>query len=1132
MASQHPRASAMVASGLFDGIHSFAELETRISALGADENTKAIGDAFEIFVEGYLATQQKMLCDEIWIVSQIPADTRKRLNLPNDPKGIDGVFRTRLGSEVPYQVKFRSNREYLTYTDLAPFLGLTERGTSDRIVFTNSNELAGDVKNRDGVRTVRGIDFDELTPEEMEAIACWLKGKPSTVERLAPRPYQQEALTRIADTLSNHDRATVVMACGTGKTLVALWSVEALKPKTVLVLVPSLSLLQQTLGEWSKHTSWGDKFSYLCVCSDPTVTAKDEADAISLSSNDLDFRVDTDPAEVRRFISDGRETVKVVFCTYQSSKVVSEAVKGLEPFDVAVFDEAHKTTGPKGGTFAHCLSDENIRIKKRLFYSATPCHYDIRHQDKDGDFRLISMDDESVYGPRAYTLTFGAAAKQGIICDYKVVISVVDKSEVSDFALKHGVTLVDGDLIGTKWVANQIAVQKAIEKTGAKRAITFHSRVSSAKEFAAEGPHGVAQYLPTFSVFHVNGDQSSAERRSLLNEFKRVPQGLITNARCLTEGIDVPAVDMVAFVDPRQSKIDIAQATGRAMRKPIGGNKVFGYVVVPLFLDASSEVPISEALEKSEFSEVANVLNAMQEQDEDLVQIIRELKQSKGRGEVFNPNQLAEKVEVVGPILTLSALNLAIYAELMERIGLSWDEWFGRLEEFKRRKGHCRVSGRHAEDGPQLGQWVANQRRQRRILSSERLKRLNDLGFVWDALDSKWESGIARLSEFRTREGHCRVPVRHQENGFLLGRWVNHYRRQKDKLPKERIRLLDDLGVVWDPFSQQWEEAFTNLETFRRREGHCAVPAVHTESGMALGAWVQGQRANKENLTPDRKSRLEAIGFVWDLHNNLWDAGFKRLEEFKKREGHCRVPTEHREGDYNLGAWASDQRKRKPLLSEERIRKLEEIGFAWTLLKSAWDDGFRNLQSFREREGHCRVPVKHLEGTYSLGAWVSRLRKQKESLSSDQINKLSKLGFVWSASDAAWQIAYDRLKVFQIREGHSLVPARHVEYDFRLGVWVANQRKYRDNLSADREKLLNDLGFVWKVLDEAWERSFNLLAKFFSERGHSRVPDQFEFEGVNLGSWVRHQRQGKDRLSDEKVKRLNAIGFVWNARST
>jgi predicted helicase len=265
--------------------HSFAELEQRITNLGA-ENTKIVGDAFEIFVEAYLATHQKLQVDTVWLVGQVPLEIRKQLNLPKDVKGIDGVFRTRTGSLVPYQIKFRSNRAYLTYTEIAPFLGLTERA-ADRIVFTNSNELAPDVKNRDAMRTVRGIDFDDLTEDDFRAICGWLRKQQVPIPKPSPYPYQTTALEKISETFAKSNRAHVVMACGTGKTLVALWAVEQFKPKTVLVLVPSLTLLQQTLDEWSRHNSWRDAFSYICVCSDPTVASKDVNDPITFHRSDV-----------------------------------------------------------------------------------------------------------------------------------------------------------------------------------------------------------------------------------------------------------------------------------------------------------------------------------------------------------------------------------------------------------------------------------------------------------------------------------------------------------------------------------------------------------------------------------------------------------------------------------------------------------------------------------------------------------------------------------------------------------------------------------------------------------------------------------------------------------------------------
>jgi superfamily II DNA or RNA helicase len=1011
MPSNHANAGLLIRRALYDNLRSFAELEQRISALG-DENSKVVGDAFEVFVEGYLATHQKLQAETVWLVGQLPQGIRQQMNLPNDAKGIDGIFRTRTGVLVPYQVKFRSRRAYLTYTEIAPFLGLTERAT-DRIVFTNSNELAQDVKNRDAMRTVRGIDFDDLTIDDLRAISAWLRQRPVDIKKPVPREYQIEALAKISDTLTKSERAHVVMACGTGKTLVALWAAETLKPKTVLVLLPSLTLLQQTLDEWSRHNNWGKDFTYLCVCSDPTVAARDANDPVRLDPTDLEFRVDTSPDEVRRFIERDTGGVKVIFSTYQSSWVVSQGVRDLAPFDVAIFDEAHKTTGPQGGLFAHSPKDENIRIRKRLFFTATPRHYDISHRDKEGDFRIISMDNEAIYGPRAYTLTFGSAARQGFICNYKVVISVVDGQEVNEFALKHGITLVEGDLVGARWAANQIAIERAVDKTRAKRAITFHSRVSSAKAFSLHGTRGIRQYLPEFSVFHVNGEQKSSERKQIIRSFRDASEALVTNARCLTEGIDVPAVDMVAFIDPRHSKVDIAQATGRAMRKPRGSDKEVGYVVIPLFLDRRSGETLAEALERSEFDDVANVLNAMQEQDEDLVQIIRELQEAKGRGEIFDPQRLSERIEVVGPSIELSALRANICAEIVDEIGVSWDEWYGRLTLYKNREGHCSVPAQYkTSDGHRLGSWVSIQRLSQK-LSDERKARLDALGFDWAPHDTAWGVGLAHFRAFVNEHRHCHVPPQYKSpDGYKLGRWVIRRRFKKDTLGADQIGILDSLGFDWDPITTQWEEGFERLQAYLKEFKDCRVPRQYkTPDGYRLGGWVGEQRVNQDTCSPERKARLDALGFDWDPYGTDWDQGFGHLQAYVREYKDCRVPHFYKlSNGYRLGGWILKQRQSRDTLSAERKARLDALGFDWDPLTTDWQEGFEHLKAYVQEHGHCRVQLRYKsQDGYPLGSWVGNQRELQDTRSDAEKGQLNSLGFIWNARDALWEEGFEHL---------------------------------------------------------------------------------------------------------------------------
>ena len=1059
MASKHKSAPWFLKQGFFEGIKSFKEFEARTGKLA---DTVEMGDALEILVEAYLHLDKVLNAKDVWVVGSIPLNIRKALNLPNDSKGIDGVYEDQAGNYIPYQVKYRTNMVTLPFGEISEFLGITEKSLQDRLIFTNCRKLAVDVANRTGVRSVRADKFNELTEADFKRIHAWLSDKKvEPVTRYAPLTHQQEAIEKITAGLKEADRTTAVMACGTGKTLVALWAAEAQQPKTVLVLVPSLALLSQTLPDWCKQTSWGERFRYICVCSDDSVNREAQQDGYTYKQEDLEFSVTTDAKEVKKFLVKNKDGVNVIFSTYQSAEVVEEGIKG-QTVDLGIFDEAHKTTGDKEGLFAFGLSDKNIRIKKRLFLTATPRHYKLNKRDKDGDFQVVSMSDEAVYGKVSYRLPFSTAVAAGIIVPYKVIISVSLNKEVDAELLRRGSTRVRRDEIQAKWVANQIALKRAIEKTGASKVITFHSRVNLAEDFAGDDARGFKEHVKGFDVFHVNGSQNAADRKALLEGFKAAPKGLITNARCLTEGVDVPAVDMVAFIDPRKSKIDIAQAAGRAMRQSKATNKKLGYIVVPLFIEQKKGETEVEAFTRSGFDEVAEVLGAMLESDDDLVDTIEKMQEARGRGDKFNPRQLHEKIEVIGPAINLDKLTQSIDVEILDRLGVSWDKWFGLLQIFYKREGHCRVPKTLEFGGFKLGAWVSKARQRKTRLSKDQVARLDSLGFVWDPLTEQWDDAFALLQDFHKREGHCLVPKTRGGEESKLGTWVNKVRLKKAKLSKDQIARLDSLGFVWDPLTEQWEDAFALLQDFHKREGHCRVPKTLEFGGFKLGAWVSKARQRKTRLSKDQVARLDSLGFVWDPLTEQWEDAFALLQDFHKREGNCRVPKTLEFGGFKLGAWVSKARQRKTRLSKDQVARLDSLGFVWDPLTEQWEDAFALLQDFHKREGHCLVPKTRGGEESKLGTWVSKVRLKKAKLSKEQIARLDSLGFVWDPLTEQWEDAFALLQDFHKREGHCRVPYNLEVGGFKLGAWIKKQRQKMSKLSPDRNKKLLSLGFELK----------------------------------------------------------------------
>ena len=1129
MPSQHPQARKLIRRGIFDDVRSFRDLEKRI---GQQPTTKDVGDAFEIFVEGYLATQKLMQAEKVWLVGQIPLEIRGKMNLPANTKGVDGLFRTLPGELVPYQVKFRCAREPLTYTEVASFLGLTERAR-DRVIFTNASDVARDAKTRDAIRTVRAQDFNRLTQDDFLVIESWLKHKHVQSRKRVPRPYQEEAIDRILNTFRGTDRATAVMACGTGKTLVALWVAEAMPLRRVIVFVPSLALLSQTLKEWSRWTSWGSNYQYLCVCSDPTVSKG--IDELRLDQIDTDFPIGTDPAQVRHFLRSNGKRIQVIFSTYQSAPVIMKGAKGLVPFDLAILDEAHKTAGVQGSAFALPLLNDKIRIKKRLFLTATPRHYDISHRDREGDFHVISMDNQALYGPVAYRLTFAEAAKKGIICNYKVVVSVVDGKEVTEFALAHGITLVDKNEIAVRWVAHQLALQKAIQKVSGTRVITFHSTVRLAQRFASSDVEGIARHLKGFSVYHVNGEQPSAEREDRLNAFREAQCGIITNARCLTEGIDVPAVDMIAFMNPRKSRVDIAQATGRAMRKA-GPEKVFGYVVVPLFLNQHRGESLEEALGRSDFEDVANVLNAMQEQDADLVDIIREMREARGRFGGFKTSRLREKFQVIGPRISLDRLRSNIFVRVIDRLGLTWDEYYGKLVRFKKLRGNCNVPQLWEAD-PSLGSWVNTQRQDKAKgeLLPERLQRLKSLGFDWDPRNTFWEKMYTCLVAFKKKHGHCRVPDK-WEKDRALGIWVVNERQDKAKgrLLPERLQRLKLLGFDWDPKNTFWEQLFIRLVAFKKQYGHCNVIRSWKQD-QSLATWVNTQRTDKAKgqLLPERLRRLNSLGFDWDPNKTRDEEMCTRLVAFKKQYGHCNVPHLWKQ-DRPLSHWVAVQRrcKENDKLPSERLRRLEALGFDWDPNKTRWEKFYTRLMAFKKQHGHCKVSFAWGKDP-SLGKWVLRQRqdKAKGRLLPERLRRLNAQGFTWDADSAQWEEMYNRLRIYKKWHGDCNVPGNWRQ-DPSLRSWVQTQRifKAKGQLSPEYIRRLDAQGFNWDTNRvQQWDAMYGKLRTYKNRHGDCNVPQAWE-QDQSLGTWVgtQRQRKAKGRLSPERIRRLQTLGIVWN----
>ena len=432
---------------------------------------------------------------------------------------------------------------------------------------------------------------------------------------------------------------------------------------------------------------------------------------------------------------------------------------------------------------------------------------------------------------------------------------------------------------------------------------------------------------------------SSGDRNTKLNRLRHLEhdeRGILSNARCLSEGVDVPSLDGVAFIDPRKSQVDIVQAVGRAIRRSEG--KTHGTIVIPVFIDDGENE--QEALDSSRFKPIWDVVNALKSHDDDLAQELDQLRTSLGRSGVIGRGGL-QKIVFDLPKSCSRSFADGLRTRLVEQTTSSWMFWYGLLQQFVKKTGSARPEAFFkTKDGFNLGTWVSRQRTIKDSISTERRKLLESLnGWSWDVLTDQWNEAFARLQEFVKQTGSARVPTTFRtKDGFRLGKWVSTQRTNMDSLSADKINLLElsCKGWAWNAFTDQWNNGFAHLQEFVKKTGSARVPqGFTTKDGFALGTWVSNQRKKKDSLSTERRKLLETscMDWSWDPFTDQWNNGFAHLQEFVKTNGSARVEQRFTTKDgFALGVWVSNQRKQKDSLSTERRKMLESSCKDWT-----WD---------------------------------------------------------------------------------------------------------------------------------------------------------------------------------------------------
>jgi len=636
------------------GCRSWADLQRRWRPL----TKKQKGNLFEELTKYYLLLEPEYASKlkSVWLLGEVPTALAKRLKLPSNDQGIDLLAETKEGEYWAIQSKYREESDQsITWREISTFTGLAFgvcRGFSYGLIASTTERITNVLKHQDRIGFAALDVWQGLDEEFFKRLQNHLYQKQEVLKPRLPRPHQNKA---IADAFTyfikkKHKRGKLIMPCGTGKSLTSYFIAQKLKARKIVIAVPSLSLIKQTLKAWM-YESMARKqdVEWICVCSDESAGKVEQDDAVVLKQ-DLGVPCLTNSKQIAEWLKRKHNALTIVFTTYQSGQALAKAArKAGFTFDLGIMDEAHKTAGAKDRLFSHLILDKNIKIARRLFMTATERRY------RGESDEILSMEDPDNYGETIHKLSFKKALeyRPSILSDYKVVTIHISQEEVADLVRNRAFVRSKmkgwGKEMEAESLAALIALRKAMSKYPIRHAVSFHGSIKRAQDFQ-ETNDAYSKSFPSngrLQTFHVSGKTPTGTRAKEIDQFSKARRSLITNARCLTEGVDVPNIDAVLFADPRKSLVDIVQAVGRALRPST--HKKFGYVIVPVVHKKNAKS--DEVLDSDSFKEVLTTLRALGSQDDRIIEYFRDISQGKA-SRIRRPfedvltEQLAKKIDL------------------------------------------------------------------------------------------------------------------------------------------------------------------------------------------------------------------------------------------------------------------------------------------------------------------------------------------------------------------------------------------------------------------------------------------------------------------------------------------------------
>lgn len=705
-----------------------------------EENSYSLrdkGTRFELLIKNWFLTT-KLYSDnikKIWLWNEFPYKSQ----FGGSDSGIDLVIYSQEDEYIAIQCKFYKQNSEISKSDVDTFISTSaklfeinqvKKKFSSRIFISTTNnwsKKASELIENQEIPIIR-ISLNELESSDVDWSKIYL-GKLGNEAKKASkiiRNHQKEARDSIHEYFKENDRGKLIMACGTGKTFTSLKIAENETNKNglILFLVPSIALLGQTLREWTNDIDKDTKLFPICICSDSKISSKKLTNDDNITSIvDLALPATTDIEKIVNQLEKikDKKGMKVVFSTYQSIDVIAKAQekilehdKNFGEFDLIICDEAHRTTGvtlknEDESNFVKVHSNEFIKSKKRLYMTATPRLYDdnSKSKAKESEAYLCSMDDKNLYGDEIYRIGFGKAVENNLLADYKVLILTLNSSQIprelqaiiangeSEFKVDDATKLI-GCINGlSKQILETEGIIKSTDPEPMKRAVAFCRDIKTSKRITNNLNNYSKDYILSLkeeakkkmvdiSSKHIDGGMNALEREDLLSWLKEDVEEkecrILTNARCLSEGVDVPNLDAVLFLSAKNSQVDVVQSVGRVMRK--APYKKYGYIIIPVLIPEN--INPEEALNDNEaYKVVWSVLNALRAHDDRFNAVVNKIDINKtkptniiigapdnsgdGNGEVTEPDSIYDAQKTLP--FPIEVVQNAIYAKMVEKVG-------------------------------------------------------------------------------------------------------------------------------------------------------------------------------------------------------------------------------------------------------------------------------------------------------------------------------------------------------------------------------------------------------------------------------------------------------------------------------